>query len=95
MTKFRFLGNLANLIPDGRLELEGNRSLRESLDAIGEKFPALREALFDPETGGIRDAYNVVLNGEMVRFSDLGLEHPVADGDVVQIFPPVAGGRQA
>jgi MoaD family protein len=91
--QFRFLGNLADLIPDGRLELEGDWRLGESLEAIGEEFPTLREALFDPETGGIQDTYNVVLNGEMVRFSDLGLEQPLADGDVVQIFPPVAGGR--
>lgn len=43
------------------------------------------------EAGEIRQYVNVLYNGRNVIHGD-GLGTPVSDGDVLSLFPPVAGG---
>ncbi|MEB3806964.1 MAG: MoaD family protein [Desulfurococcales archaeon] len=43
------------------------------------------------EDGRVREMYKVLVNGRDIEFLD-GLETVLKDGDVVDVFPPVAGG---
>ncbi|MCE4601120.1 MAG: MoaD family protein [Desulfurococcales archaeon] len=43
------------------------------------------------EDGRVREMYKVLVNGRDIEFLD-GLDTVLRDGDVVDVFPPVAGG---
>ena len=66
--------------------------LRKVLEGLGEKYPALKEQVFDAD-GGMHRFVNVYVNDEDVRYLQ-GMDTPVEDGDVVAILPAVAGGTR-
>jgi len=68
-----------------RLELEGS-SCR--LSDVIYRLDDLRRVM--EEFG--REHFTILLNGRNVRTLD-DLDTPVSDGDLVDIFPPAAGGR--
>jgi sulfur-carrier protein len=72
-----------------QVELEGG-NVRELVDALVEKFPALRQQLL-AEDGGLNRFVNVYVNGQDVRYLD-GLETPVSGQDEVRLLPAMAGG---
>jgi sulfur-carrier protein len=72
-----------------QVELEGG-NVRELVDALVEKFPALRQQLLT-EDGGLNRFVNVYVNGQDVRYLD-GLSTPVAERDEVRLLPAMAGG---
>ena len=43
------------------------------------------------ENGNIRPKVNIMINGRNIKFLD-GVNSTLKDGDIVAIFPPVAGG---
>jgi molybdopterin converting factor small subunit len=61
----------------------------EVLGHVGEKYPALRERLFDGDE--LRRYVNVYVNDEDIRYLD-ELNTAVAEKDEVSIIPAVAGG---
>ena len=71
-----------------RVEAEGE-NVRELLDDLTERFPALRRQLL--EDGEVAPFVNVYVEGEDVRTLD-GLETPVEDGQTVILLPAMAGG---
>jgi sulfur-carrier protein len=66
--------------------------LRKVLEGLSEKYPALKEQVFDAD-GGMHRFVNVYVNDEDVRYLE-GMDTPVEDGDVVAILPAVAGGTR-
>jgi len=65
-------------------------SVAEALDAVGTRFPQLRERLRD-EHGRLREHVNVFANADEIRALD-GERTVLRDGDVVHIIPAVSGG---
>jgi sulfur-carrier protein len=64
-------------------------NVRELLDDLMERFPALRHQLV--EDNDIAPFVNVYLEGEDVRTLD-GLDTPVEHGSTVILLPAMAGG---
>ncbi len=60
------------------------------LQALEERFPALAGRLRDG-SGGLPRFLRVYVNGQDVQLVR-GAETPLADGDVVSLLPPLAGG---
>jgi sulfur-carrier protein len=75
---------------DGAREIEASgRTVRELLDDLMGRFPALRGQLLDEDE--LVPFVNVYVEGEDVRTKD-GLETPVADETTVILLPAMAGG---
>ena len=72
--------------------LAAGETVRELLDDLMAKFPALRDQI--SENGGLAPFVNVYVAGEDVRTRD-GLETPVAESDTVILLPAMAGGSTA
>jgi molybdopterin synthase sulfur carrier subunit len=75
---------------DGQAVVEVSAaSVKEALDNLGTKHPAITGRLFD--NGQMRRFINVYLNDEDIRYLD-NLQTAVKDGDELSIIPAVAGG---
>ena len=61
----------------------------EVLGSVGQRYPALRERIFDG--GELRRFVNVYVNDEDIRYLD-DLNTAVGSSDEVSIIPAVAGG---
>ena len=72
-----------------QVELEGG-TVRELVDALVARFPALRQQLLG-EDGDLNRFVNVYVNGQDVRYLN-GLDTPVAERDEVRLLPAMAGG---
>ncbi|MCS6850483.1 MAG: MoaD/ThiS family protein [Gemmataceae bacterium] len=75
---------------DGQAVVEvSGTSVQAALDALGQKYPAITQRLFD--NGQVRRFINLYVNDEDIRYLD-NLATPVKDGDELSIIPAVAGG---
>jgi molybdopterin synthase sulfur carrier subunit len=72
-----------------QVELDGS-TVRELVDGLVVRFPALRSQLLTSE-GDLNRFVNVYVNGQDVRYLD-GLDTPVAPRDEVRLLPAMAGG---
>jgi sulfur-carrier protein len=72
-----------------QVQLDGG-NVRELVDALVAKFPALRQQLLT-EDGDLNKFVNVYVNGQDVRYLN-GLDTPVAERDEVRLLPAMAGG---
>jgi sulfur-carrier protein len=76
----------------GAREVEASgESVRELLDDLAGRFPALRERILRDEE--LAPFVNVYVEGEDVRTKD-GLETLVADGATLILLPAMAGGAR-
>ena len=71
-----------------QVEAEG-RTVRELLDDLMGRFPALRDQLVEDDE--LAPFVNVYVEGEDVRTQD-GLDTPVREGGTVILLPAMAGG---
>ena len=72
-----------------QVELDAS-TLREALDALGERYPSLKERLRD-EHGRLRPHLALFVNDEDARL--LGWEDAaLGDGDTVHVIPALSGG---
>jgi molybdopterin converting factor small subunit len=77
----------------GAREVEASgATLRELLDDLAERLPALGARVFGD--GEIQPFVNVYVDGEDVRTRG-GLETPVGEGSTVILLPAMAGGAHA
>lgn len=60
------------------------------LQLVGERDPAFLPRVLEG-SGQLRAYINILDNGRNIKFLD-GLATRLADGDIIAIFPPVAGG---
>jgi sulfur-carrier protein len=78
---------------EGAREVEASGgTVRELLDDLMARFPALRRQLLEDDD--IAPFVNVYVGGEDVRTRD-GLETAVDDGSTVILLPAMAGGSSA
>ena len=89
MSRVRIPPTLRNETEGARVvEAEGG-TVRELLDDLTARFPALRGQLLEDDE--IAPFVNVYVEGEDVRTRD-GLETAVEDGSTVILLPAMAGG---
>jgi molybdopterin synthase sulfur carrier subunit len=69
-------------------EFEGGTTVGEILRSLEEEYPEME--IFD-EDGQLRDYLTIMKNGRNISYIDK-LETVMEDGDVLSVFPPVAGG---
>ena len=67
------------------------RTVREVLEDLDRKHPGFRERILE-DGDRLHRFVNIYVNDEDVRFIQ-ALDTPLKDGDVLSIFPAVAGGR--
>ena len=60
------------------------------LSDICERYPELRRQMF-AQTGELKEFINIFINGRNIAFLD-NMGTLLVDGDVIALFPPVAGG---
>jgi sulfur-carrier protein len=65
-------------------------TVRDIMDHLDEKYPGLKERLYD-ESGKLRRFVNVYVNDEDIRFMQ-NEETVVKDGAELSIIPSIAGG---
>jgi molybdopterin synthase sulfur carrier subunit len=79
-------------VMDSQLDMDFTKgsTIRTLLTELTGRYGELGELMFSaPDT--LRDFVNILKNGRNIHFLD-GLDTPLDDGDVIALFPPVAGG---
>ena len=79
----KFVGNQTTV------EVTGG-TIQEVFSNLISQYGDLRNHLYDEE-GRIRSFINIYLNDEDIRYAS-NLETQVAQGDIIQIVPSIAGG---
>jgi sulfur-carrier protein len=73
-----------------RMEFTKGATIRSLLAELTGRYDGLAGLIFaGPET--LRDFVNILKNGRNIHFL-AGLDTPLDEGDLIAIFPPVAGG---
>ena len=72
------------------LDLPEEKTIGELLAELGENYPNLRREMF-AATGELKKFINIFINGRNIAFLQ-DMATPLADGDIIALFPPVAGG---
>ena len=89
--KIRFFARFRELLgTDIIVDVNKKKNLLDLIKEIAEKNKEGYEAIFE-ENGTFREFVILMQNGRRVETSDAE-NTPVADGDEIAVFPPVAGG---
>jgi len=90
--KVKLFTTLRQLVGVKEIEvgLEGGDTAGSVLDRLVADYPAVGEHILD-DKGNLKAYINVFVNGRSMRFLD-GLNTGLSEGDVLAIFPSVAGG---
>jgi molybdopterin synthase sulfur carrier subunit len=73
-----------------RMDLPKGATIRSLLAELTGQYEGLNELIFAaPDT--LRDFVNILKNGRNIHFL-AGLDTPLDDGDLIALFPPIAGG---
>ena len=72
------------------MDLEEGATILTLLDELTGRYTGLGEMMFDAK-GTLRNFINILRNGRNIQFLG-GLDTPLSDGDVIALFPPLAGG---
>lgn len=73
-----------------QVDLTESATVRSLLTGLTARYAGLEEMIFS-SPGALRDFVNILKNGRNIEFL-AGLDTPLADGDLVALFPPAAGG---
>jgi molybdopterin synthase sulfur carrier subunit len=73
-----------------RVEFTGDATIRSLLAELTGRYEGLARRIFT-SPGTLRDFVNILKNGRNIHFL-AGLETPLEEGDLIALFPPVAGG---
>jgi sulfur-carrier protein len=79
-------------VMDNQIEMEfaEGATIHTLLTDLTRRYGGLGEVMFaTPDT--LRDLVNILKNGRNIHFL-YGLNTPLEDGDVIALFPPIAGG---
>jgi MoaD family protein len=72
------------------MEYPQGATIRTLLDDLIKRYDGIGDLIF-ASPGTIRDFVNILKNGRNVHFLN-GLDTHLEDGDMIALFPPVAGG---
>jgi molybdopterin synthase sulfur carrier subunit len=72
------------------LDLADHTTVGELLDRLCREHKGLREEIYGPD-GKLLKLVNILKNGRNVYFLK-DMETELEDGDIIALFPPVAGG---
>lgn len=89
----KLFANLQQVAGGPRVEIAvgPDATVRDVLDALFAKVPALRDEIMEPDGKATRQFVSIMVKGRLIR--DLqGLDTSVAGVNEIAIFPPVAGG---
>lgn len=91
--KVRFYATLREVVGRRSVQVSGSQAgtVRTLLDSLFAEHPSLEPRVLN-ESGELRRAVNIFVNGRSVRFLQ-GLDTQLSPNDDIAIFPPVAGGR--
>ncbi len=89
--KVKVFAGLRDFMPrEEDVDVAGGTTVSMVLERLCGQYPGLYEELFD-SPGQLKPYVNVLKNGRNVFFiGDMGTV--LEDGDVLAIFPPIAGG---
>jgi len=73
-----------------RMDFAKGATVRTLLAEITGRYEGIGELMF-AAPGTLRDFVNILKNGRNIHFL-AGLDTPLDDGDVIALFPPIAGG---
>jgi MoaD family protein len=73
------------------LDMPEGTTLEKAIDAIVEQYPILQQHWIDSD-GGLYAHVHAFINGSEAGTLPLGLKTPLNPTDVLDFFPPVAGG---
>jgi len=73
------------------LDLPVATPLQQALDLVLRTYPGLAPLMAD-EAGQARSHVRIFVNGRDAQYLPDGMATPLAPGDKIDIFPPVAGG---
>ena len=92
-TTVRFFASFKQITKKRELEIEikEDSTIFQLLEKLFDQFGPLREQIFD-ENNMLNEWIQILKNGRSIKFLD-GLETKLTDGDVIALFPPVAGGQ--
>ena len=72
------------------LDVDEGVTMGALLERLTSAYPKLKDAMFD-ESGTLRDYIILLVNGRKIEFIG-GMGTHLREGDVIALFPPVAGG---
>ena len=87
----KLFANFREAMGKASLELDDVKKISELLERLVESEPKMAKELYNPETGEVVKTVQITLNGKTLKIPE-GLKTPLKSGDVIAIFPPVAGG---
>lgn len=73
------------------LDFPAGISVMRAVEGIVDQYPVLRRHWID-EQGELRPHVHVFINGHDTSTLPGGLETPLKEEDIIDFFPPVAGG---
>lgn len=66
-------------------------TVNDLLMGLVSSYPGFREAVFNPDTGGLNDQISVILNNKLLNFTEVS-QTKLADGDTIVLLPLYYGG---
>ena len=87
--KVNLYATYRDLIGAKHLDLSG-QTVGEVIDRLIEKYPQMKPEIF-AAPGELSSRVSIFRNGRDIRYLN-GLDTPVGPDDVLDLFPPVAGG---
>ena len=87
----RFVGGTGSDRIAFDLEMQPGETVRHALQRLSERFPQLRQALWDRETGELGEHIEVVVNGAILGIHH-SLDSELRDGDRILLFGQYMGG---
>jgi molybdopterin synthase sulfur carrier subunit len=90
----KFFASFREATGKSQIEMDPSqcKDVGELLDALVKQFGKnLEKQLYEGGTRKLRETVNILVDGRGINLLK-GLNTPLADGNVVAIFPPVSGG---
>lgn len=84
MPRVNLYATLRDLTGEKSLNVSGG-TVKEVIEALAARWPVIKAELLEGDE--VADGYSVFINGRDVRYLE-GLQSPVAEDDVIDIFPP-------
>ena len=77
-------------ITEKQFDIEEGLTMDGLLNMLTDTYPGLRPAMFK-DSGRLREFIILMVNGRNIEFLDK-MNTRLGEGDVIALFPPVAGG---